>query len=374
MLDGSALRAGDDDAAEEALVDAAEDVDGNGVEVVGRLGVGEFFAEFGKAGVVHGEFVRVIEGGVEFEDDAVVAGVELAGCGEEFAPRLAARRTGELLHLDFRLDEFVLQEAEEDEAVESALNKLGEGVAVEGVVGGFEQLGESLAVAFEVDEKRGIDRLLPGAEKAELFADFLWAREFGDVGVEPAIAKGFAGEEVVEFGEFLRVEPLFIMEVADAASERGVDVGLCATVEDVKLLEVGEDGERGACAPAVADGLEGGIGVGFELHSGLLRLAEKAGVAEVWCCVKGVVCTAGVAGDFLWVFDFHLLRVGIALLLVGDIPAERLPQFVDKAHACLRLGVSGGEVVSFVFGEVVDELADGSVGCFECGAEHGGTG
>ena len=85
FLQPGAFVGGDDDLAEKAFVDAAEDVDGNGVEIVGRIEMGQSFADAGE-----GFVVQLEAGGVEdfvlFIDDAVVDAVEPAGFGDEILP------------------------------------------------------------------------------------------------------------------------------------------------------------------------------------------------------------------------------------------------------------------------------------------------
>ena len=83
--------------------------------------------------------------------------------------------------------------------------------------------------------------------------------------------------------------------------------------------------------------------------------------------MEGVVRAAIGSEDFLRVFDFDLLSVRIFLLLMSDVPAQGLPEFVDEGDAGLRFGVAGGKIVGFVF----RELADGSVRRFEGVARHG---
>ena len=77
FLQPGAFVGGDDDLAEKAFVDAAEDVDGDGVEIVGRIEMGKAFADAGEAVVIQLEAGRV-EDFVLFIDDAVVDAVEKA--------------------------------------------------------------------------------------------------------------------------------------------------------------------------------------------------------------------------------------------------------------------------------------------------------
>ena len=200
--------------------------------------------------------------------------------------------------LDFSLDEFVLQKAEEDEAVKDALDEFRESVAVERAVGGLEKFGKVFAVAFEVVKKIEPDLFVGSAEETELPSGLIRAREFGDIGVESARLaggtgrEGFAREEVIELGKLVGIEPVPVVEVAMAAGERRIDVGFRAAVEDMELLEISEDRQRRAGTVAVTDGLKGSVGVGFELDGRLLGFAEKARVAEIWGGVKGVVGAA----------------------------------------------------------------------------------
>ena len=87
VLDADPFVGGDDDLAEEAFVDGAEDVDGDGVEVVGRIDRGRGFWQMSaKASSSTRKFWRV-EDGVLLEDDAVVDAVEAAAGGDEVFPR-----------------------------------------------------------------------------------------------------------------------------------------------------------------------------------------------------------------------------------------------------------------------------------------------
>ncbi len=138
LLDGGALGGGADDVAQEALVDAAEDVDGDGGEIVGAVAVAEGLADVGEGGGVGSE-VGAVEERVALEDDAVVDAVEAGASGAEVGP---GRPLGAKVAEDVvGLDKAVFEEADEDEAVEGALGDLGEGGAVEGVVGLLEGLG-----------------------------------------------------------------------------------------------------------------------------------------------------------------------------------------------------------------------------------------
>ena len=85
FLDAGAFVSGDDDFAEEPLVDAAERMNGDDVEKVGAIGAGKPLANIGEVLLVNLK-VRLIEP-VRTEDDAVVNTVEPLGRLDEIRPR-----------------------------------------------------------------------------------------------------------------------------------------------------------------------------------------------------------------------------------------------------------------------------------------------
>ena len=150
FLQPGAFVGGDDDLAEKTFVNAAEDVNGNGVEIVGRIEMGQAFADAGE-----GFVVQLEAGGVEdfvlFIDDAVVDAVEPAGFGDEILP--GAAFVAEIGDAVLRLDVFVFEEAQEDEAIQRALGEFGQGVAVEFGILVFEGAGEFVAELVQFFEK-----------------------------------------------------------------------------------------------------------------------------------------------------------------------------------------------------------------------------
>ncbi len=88
---------------------------------------------------------------VLLEDDAVVDAVEAAAGGDEILPGRAfvaeAGRPGA------RLDAFVFEKADEDEAVEGALGHFGERFAVEIGIVVLEGAGRAVAVFVEFSRK-----------------------------------------------------------------------------------------------------------------------------------------------------------------------------------------------------------------------------
>ncbi|GDY23422.1 hypothetical protein LBMAG56_47690 [Verrucomicrobiota bacterium] len=126
FLDAGALVGGDDDLAKEAFVNAAEDVNRNRVEVVDRIEMTELSADVGKGVIVN--LRLVIEPLVVLVNSAIVNFVEAAGFSEEILPRgTLGTEVGDPV---LRLDMFVFQETEKDEAVEGALGEFGQRFAI----------------------------------------------------------------------------------------------------------------------------------------------------------------------------------------------------------------------------------------------------
>ena len=88
FFDGCALVSSDDDLAKKALVDAAQNVNRNGVEIVGRARVREALGDLVKDVLVDFETVAV-EQAVLFEDDSVVDAIESARSRDEILPGLS---------------------------------------------------------------------------------------------------------------------------------------------------------------------------------------------------------------------------------------------------------------------------------------------
>ena len=73
---------------------------------------------------------------------------------------------------------------------------------------------------------------------------------------ERAFGDGCAGEEPVDFREFLRVFVVAEMVFAEVLRERGVNVRTIAAVHDLELFKIVQDGDGCRTAPAVTGGLE----------------------------------------------------------------------------------------------------------------------
>ena len=116
-----------------------------------------------------------------------------------------------------------------------------------------------------------------------------------------------------------------------------VFAGLDAAVVDGEFLEVGEDGERQLGRPGVAAQLEGGAYVVAHVDRGLLGFEkELPPAADAEAVVRGL----GRAADLDRVFvDDVLVGFGVALLVV-DVPAEGLEEWVEKLVAELSFVVA----------------------------------
>src|SRR5439155_25095624 len=84
------FRRGDDDLAEEAFIDAAENMNRNRVEVVRRLAMRKALANLIEYSLVRIELVAV-EQAVLFEDDAVVNAIQTPRSRDEVFPGLSFR-------------------------------------------------------------------------------------------------------------------------------------------------------------------------------------------------------------------------------------------------------------------------------------------
>ena len=178
-----------------------------------------------------------------FIDDAVVDAVEPAGFGDEILPGGAL--VAEIGDAVLRFDVFVFEEAQENEAIQRALGEFGEGVAVEFGIVIFEGAGEFVAEFVQVLEEIFIHRQFADFEQAALDAPAsLFRQGFGEF-FERAAGDGFAGEEPVDFREFLRVFVMAEMVFAEVLRERGVNVRTVAAVQNLELLEVMQDGNLG---------------------------------------------------------------------------------------------------------------------------------
>ena len=257
-----------DDFAEELFIDLAEDVGGEDGEFVGGVGVVEVFEDVFEGFVVDGEGVGEGVGGVgavffglEVEEAGVVAFVGAVVEGEESFIDVGAVEEG--LELGVGFDGAVFADAEEDEAVDGALDGEVEPAVGEVGVAEGEVAGEGVAPGFDFGEEGGID--FGGAF-------FL----FGGLGVfvEGTLEDGFFGEDVGDFGPAVGVFGVF--EVLDAGGGGFVVfVGFGAGVVNGEFFEVGEDGEGQFGRPGVAAELEGGGDVGFEVDGGFFLLRGR---------------------------------------------------------------------------------------------------
>ena len=300
-----------DDLAEELFVDVAEDVGGDDGEGVGALGPVEGGEDFLEDGVVEiegegetvGGFVAALFGG-EVEEARVVAEV---GAFENLAQaRVDARAGGEGLELAEGLDAAVLGDAQEDDAVEDALDGEVEFAFVEGVALG-EVDGEELAPVFQVGEEVVVE-----------LGSAAFAAGGGGVFVEGTLEDGVFGEDG---GDLVPAGGEFLEGAVEDAAGGGLVVGARADarVVDGELLEVGDDAERELGRPRVAAELGGGERVVFYADGRFFGLDEEFAVAAD---AKGVVGGGGLAVDLEHVLvDDVLVGLGVALE-VKDIPAE----------------------------------------------------
>jgi hypothetical protein len=114
----------------------------------------------------------------------------------------------------------------------------------------------------------------------------------------------------------------------------------------MELLEVGEHSQWRLGVPAVADGLEVVVG-GCDVTVRFLRFDKEADVAVVRGEVEGVVgaaLTASRDGRL----HFNFLLVGIGLLVVVHVPAQRDEELVDEVLANFGLLVVGGQIAALV--------------------------
>ena len=97
----------------------------------------------------------------------------------------------------------------------------------------------------------------------------------------------------------------------------------------------------------------------YEKLHGFVVGGEGEGVVGAFLCFF-----LGLALGFFY-FDF--LLVGVFLVVVRHVPAQRGKEFVDKVGAYFGFLVFGRAVVGFVGVEIGDELFDGVVGCLKHG-------
>ena len=333
LFDFDAFIGGDDDLAEEAFIDRAEDVDRDGVEVVGRVDVGETFADVGEGVVVHTE-LGAVEDVVVLVDDAVVDAVEATAGGDEVLPGRAF--VAEAFHKALRFDALVFEETEEDEAVESALGEFGQRLAVELRILVLEGPGQGGAVLVEFGEEGFVNALVTAREQAALHGLAARLGEFLGAFLQRSVGDGFTGEQPVDFRELLAVGVVGVVVLGDGSVKRGVKIGLVTAVEDVELLEVGEDGERRLAIPAVADQLKVVL-LRSDFNEGFLCFDEEPDIVKIGRKIESIVGSALTASHCDAPLDFDFLLVGVGLLVVVHIPAEGNPELVNEVFARFRL-------------------------------------
>ena len=343
--DGPVVGGEMDNLAEELFVNVAEDLGGGDGEGVGTFWPVEGGDDLLQNGVVEseaegepvGRLVAAFFAG-EVEEAGVVAEIGALKDFAEAGVDLGAGGEGEQLTVG--PDAAVFGDAEEDDAVEDALDgevefALGEGVA-EGEVA-----GEEVAPVLHVGEEFVVE--LGGAA---------FALGGGGVFVEGAAKDGVLGKDGGDLVPLLRV--LVGGAVKDAAGGGlVVFAGSLAGVVDGELVKIGDDAEGKFGGKRVAAELGGGGGIVLDFDEGLLGLDEEfAGAADAEGVVGG---GGGDAGDFQGLLvDDVFVGLGVAGGVV-DIPAERGEEGVEKFAAQLGFLVVGVEVGIEVAAEGIDE-------------------
>ncbi len=346
-----------DDLAEELFVNVAEDISGDDGEGVGAFRPVEGGDDFLERGIVEGEaegefvggFVAAFFGG-EMEKAGVVAEV---GALENFAEAgvdLGAGGEGEELAVG--LDAAVFGDAEEDDAVEDALDGEVEFAFGEGVAEG-EVAGEEVAPVLHVGEELVVE-----------FGGAAFALGRGGVFVEGAAEHGVLGKDGGDLVPFLRV--LVEGAVEDAAGGGFVGFAGAETgIVDGELVEIGDDAEGEFRGEGVAAELGGGSGIFLDFDGRLLGFDEEfAGAADAEGVVGG---GSGDAGDFQgFLVDNVLVGLSVAGGVV-DVPTEGGEERVEEFATQLGLLVVGVEVGIEVAAESVDEGEEAR------GNRHGGA-
>ncbi len=331
-LDDGSFVAGDDDIAEESLVNAAKDGNGNGTEKVIGVLRNEVLNDSGKRGIVddqRGIFAAV---GILFVDDAVVAGIEAAGDFQEIAPRATA--LAEIGEGDIALNAAILEEPEKDEPVQNALCERGEALAVEVMVGALERLGKFLAPEFHLGEEFLIDGPCAASEKIILLDAPGELGKRGGGFVERTGGDVFACKQAPDFGKLLGFAVVGVgvgTVLAEDVSRGVVFVGSRTGVEDEELLEISEDDKRRGGVPAIENGLVARVVVA-NIDTRFFRLYEESGQVRAGAA-EGVVGAARGAGDVFPLFGDDILFIDGAVRGIAHIPPERLEKRGDELIA-----------------------------------------
>ena len=133
--------------------------------------------------------------------------------------------------------------------------------------------------------------------------------------------------------------------------QRGFDIGPGAAIEDMELLEIGQNGQGRAAIPAVANGLEVALLVG-DIYARFFCFDEEFNVFVFGCKIKGVVGTFTAFAHGNAALDFDFLGIRISLVKMVDVPAEGGPEFIDKIKSGLPLLVVRGKIVLFIGGKL----------------------
>jgi len=306
----------------EALEDGLEDLvveDESGGDPVGGLGGLFLGGEVEDAGVV------------------LVVGLEAEGVNEVVVD---VGLLGEVQEPLVGLEAAVFGHAQEDDAVNGALDGGVEVVGGEGGVAQGEVAGEAFAPSLDLAEELGVH--LGGAALAL----------GGGVLVEGAGPDGVAGEDVPQLAPAVGV--LVAGEVEGARGGGFVaGAGPGGAVVDGELLEVREDGDGDLAAPPVAAELEGGGGVGGEVDAAFLGLDVELG--------RGADAE-GVVGGALLALDVEaVLRDDLAVLRgdeggVAQVPAEGLEEGVNEGLTDVGLLGARPAVGVAVLGEELANL------------------
>src|ERR1044072_7802572 len=119
VFDAGLLVGGYDDLAQESLVDAAEYVYGDEVEIISRVHVREAFSYLLEDSIINLKIGR-IEQVMFLKDDAVIYLIQAARLGYEILPR--GPPCSEVLYERLLLDQLVFEESHEDQTVKGALS------------------------------------------------------------------------------------------------------------------------------------------------------------------------------------------------------------------------------------------------------------
>ena len=123
-------------------------------------------------------------------------------------------------------------------------------------------------------------------------------------------------------------------------------------IVDGELFEIRQDRQREFGRPGIAAKLIGGTEFVFQIDGGFLGFEEKfPGAADAETVVRGFGIAADLDGIFV---DDIFVRLGVTLL-IGDIPAERLEERIEKLPAQLGFVVTLALVGLAVLLEPVDE-------------------